>query len=183
LNIRFQFTRYVITVVRPFSPRLYQTLLRLTLASAGVHFTGVPRYLAPDVRWDLHDLSRMTLGDDCVVSTGVLFLVHDYSVSRALKACGHHIPHEVAIEGDIVVGDNAFVGARAVILPGCVIGENAIVGAGSVVKGHIPPGCVVAGCPARPIQSVEEYLARQCQRYPWLLELDRDIPQEHTYQE
>ena len=53
--------------------------------------------------------------------------------------------------GEIIVGANAFVGARAFLLPNVTIGEKAIVGACSVVTADIEPKSVVCGNPARQI--------------------------------
>jgi acetyltransferase-like isoleucine patch superfamily enzyme len=50
-----------------------------------------------------------------------------------------------------VVKKGASIGSNATILCGITIGEKAIVGAGSVVTHDVPPGCVVAGNPARPL--------------------------------
>jgi putative colanic acid biosynthesis acetyltransferase WcaF len=52
----------------------------------------------------------------------------------------------------IVIGKNAFVGARAFVLPGVQIGERAIVGACSVVTRDVESDAVVAGNPARVIR-------------------------------
>ena len=52
----------------------------------------------------------------------------------------------------IRIGKNAFVGARAFILPGVKIGEGAIVGACSVVTADVPPFTVNAGNPSRVIK-------------------------------
>jgi UDP-2-acetamido-3-amino-2,3-dideoxy-glucuronate N-acetyltransferase len=49
----------------------------------------------------------------------------------------------------------ASIGGGAVILPGIIIGENAMVGAGAVVTKDVPPYTIVAGNPARPIGKVE----------------------------
>ena len=46
-------------------------------------------------------------------------------------------------------------------MPGVTVGDGAIVGAGSVVTKDVAPGTVVAGNPARPICSSEDYLAKQ----------------------
>lgn len=54
-----------------------------------------------------------------------------------------------------VIGENAVVGAGAVVLPGIVIGENAVVAAGAVVTRDVASGCVVAGNPAKEIKKVE----------------------------
>ena len=51
----------------------------------------------------------------------------------------------------ITVGKNAFIGARAMILPGVSIGNQAIVGAMSVVSKDVPDHQVVAGNPAKKI--------------------------------
>lgn len=51
----------------------------------------------------------------------------------------------------ITVGERAFVGARAVVLPGVSIGARAVVGACSVVTREVSPGATVAGNPARAI--------------------------------
>lgn len=47
------------------------------------------------------------------------------------------------------VGRNCFIGGRSMILPGVEIGDGCVVGAGAVVTKSVPPGCVVAGNPAR----------------------------------
>ncbi|MBP6068085.1 MAG: acyltransferase [Bacteroides sp.] len=52
----------------------------------------------------------------------------------------------------IVIEDNVWVGANAVILPGVTLGYHSIVAAGSVVTRSIPPYCVCAGIPARVIK-------------------------------
>jgi acetyltransferase-like isoleucine patch superfamily enzyme len=57
-------------------------------------------------------------------------------------------PHS-APEIGVVVGENAWIGARAVLLAGAQIGEGAIVGAATVVDFEVPPYAVVAGNPAR----------------------------------
>ena len=51
--------------------------------------------------------------------------------------------------GRVCVGAGAYIGANATILPGKQVGEGAVVGAGAVVTRDVPPGAVVAGCPAR----------------------------------
>lgn len=50
--------------------------------------------------------------------------------------------------GPVTIGDRAWIGYRAVILPGVEIGEGAVVGAGAVVTRNVPPYTIVAGNPA-----------------------------------
>ncbi|WP_095588000.1 acyltransferase [Actibacterium ureilyticum] len=51
------------------------------------------------------------------------------------------------------IGENCFIGGRSLILPGVEIGDNCVVGAGSVVTKSVPARSVVAGNPARVLQS------------------------------
>jgi serine acetyltransferase len=44
------------------------------------------------------------------------------------------------------------IGAGAIVLGGIAIGDDAVIGAGSVVLSDVPPGCAVAGVPARVIR-------------------------------
>jgi len=53
-----------------------------------------------------------------------------------------------------IVKRNAKVGANATILPGVTIGENSLVGAGAVITKDVPPNTVVAGNPARTINTI-----------------------------
>lgn len=55
----------------------------------------------------------------------------------------------------VEMGDNCFVGAGAIILPGTTIGNYCIVGAGAVVKGTFPDYSVIAGNPAKIIKMIK----------------------------
>jgi putative colanic acid biosynthesis acetyltransferase WcaF len=54
--------------------------------------------------------------------------------------------------GNIVIGRDVFIGARAFVMPGITIGEGAAVGACAVVTKDVEPWTVVAGNPARVIK-------------------------------
>jgi acetyltransferase-like isoleucine patch superfamily enzyme len=49
------------------------------------------------------------------------------------------------VSGSIVIADDVWIGANAVILPGTRIGAGSIVGAGTVLRGTVPPGTLVYG--------------------------------------
>ena len=55
----------------------------------------------------------------------------------------------------ITIGDCAWIGGGAIILPGVTIGENAVIGAGSVVTHSIPANCVAVGNPCRVIRKLK----------------------------
>ncbi|PQB05087.1 acyltransferase [Aureitalea marina] len=56
----------------------------------------------------------------------------------------------------IVIEDESWIGANAVIVPGVTIGKHSIVAAGSVVTKNVPPYSVVAGNPARVIKQYDK---------------------------
>jgi maltose O-acetyltransferase len=109
-------------------------------------------------RWTLIDPGfcwLISIGDNTTIGPRVTILAHDASTRN----------HTGYTRIDRVqIGKRVFIGAHAVILPGTVLGDDVIVGAGSVVKGVVPSGTVVAGVPARPIGSTDQYVALHTQR-------------------
>ena len=96
------------------------------------------------------------IGDNCTISTEVSFITHDASVG---VFAGKNIYSDIC--GRIKVGNNCFIGCKAIILYGVSIPDNTIVAAGSVVSKTITePGCIVGGNPAKVIGRVEDYLKK-----------------------
>lgn len=93
----------------------------------------------------------VTIGDDVTIAAGTVLLTHDNSVIKCnLNATDYF--------GRIIIGNQCFVGMHSILLPGVELGDHTIVGAGSVVTKSFPKGnIVIAGNPARPICTVEEY--------------------------
>ena len=77
------------------------------------------------------------IGKYSVITFGVAILTHDY-VNQ--------------LNRDVRIGDNCFIGAHAIILPGVTIGDSCIVAAASVVARDVPAGSLVAGNPARVVE-------------------------------
>ena len=59
------------------------------------------------------------------------------------------------------IGNNVFIGAASIVLPGVTIGDNVIVGAGSLVAKSIPSDCVAAGNPAKVLCPLGIYLEKE----------------------
>ena len=55
-------------------------------------------------------------------------------------------------KGDIVIGNDVWIGYEAVIMAGVTIGDGAVIGARAVVTKDVPPYTIVGGVPAKPIR-------------------------------
>jgi len=55
-------------------------------------------------------------------------------------------------KGDIVIGNDVWIGYEAVVMAGVTIGDGAIIGARAVVTKDVPPYTIVGGVPARKIR-------------------------------
>ena len=98
---------------------------------------------------------RIEIGDNVTLAPRVHILCHDASTKQFLN---------YTKIGRVSIGDNVFIGAESVILPGVTIGNNVIIGANSTVTHNIPDNVVAAGSPARTICTLEEYLAKESKR-------------------
>lgn len=92
------------------------------------------------------------IGDNVTIAPRAHILCHDASTKRHLGYT------KIA---PVTIGNNVFIGAESVILPGVTVGDNSIIGANSTVTHDIPENTVAAGSPAKVICLLEEYLAKE----------------------
>ena len=92
---------------------------------------------------------RITIGNRVLIGAGVLIIDTDaHPILSEDRKAG-----SPARTAPIVIGDDVFIGARAIVLKGVRIGVGAVVGAGAVVTADVPPGKIVGGNPAKIIGS------------------------------
>jgi len=148
--------------LRPLFKRVFKTLakhapgssVRIGLLRACGFRIGESVYLGEDiiVAEILEDGSeKLVLGDRVAVGPRVTFVTSsDPNKSRISPK------YVTPLRGRIVVGNDAWIGAGAIILPNVTIGEQAVVGAGAVVTKDVPRMAVVAGVPARILRFLDD---------------------------
>ena len=108
---------------------------------------------------------RLIIGKFCSIACGAKFLFN--SANHSLTSLSTY-PFPIFFEewgleraqvtrawdykGDIVIGNDVWIGYEAVILAGVTIGDGAIIGTRAVVTKDVPPYTVVGGVPAKPIR-------------------------------
>jgi len=91
----------------------------------------------------LLDGGRITIGDDVLIAPNVQILTvnHPLSPLERLK--------KTNLIKDVSIGNNVWIGAGAIILPGVTVGDDVVIGAGSVVTKSLDEGWLYAGNPAK----------------------------------
>lgn len=90
-------------------------------------------------------IDDITIEDDVMIGPDVSLLTanHDFNSHYVLEAA------------PIVIKRNAWIGAKAMILPGITVGENAVVAGGAVVTKNVQANTVVGGNPARVLRTLD----------------------------
>ena len=91
--------------------------------------------------------SNVTFVTHDVFNLGINYMYKDYNINTYMRP--------------IEIMDNVFIGCNSTILPNIKIGNNVVIAAGSVVTKDIPDNSVVAGNPARVIETFEEFIQKR----------------------
>lgn len=94
---------------------------------------------------------HIQIGNNVTLAPNVHVLAHDSSFKLFLG---------MTRVGNVIIGDNVFVGADSVILPNVKIGNNCIIGANSTVCDNIPDNVVAVGSPAKVICSLDDFISK-----------------------
>lgn len=99
---------------------------------------------------------HLEIGSFCSIAPEVTFMLdgeHDYNRISTYPFKNRFLGESEPIsKGNIIVGDDVWIGFRATILSGVHIGQGAVVAAGAVVTKDIPPYAIVGGVPAKIIK-------------------------------
>ena len=98
----------------------------------------------------LVDDGHIYVGDRVMFGPNVTVATANHPIEPGLRARG------LQYNKDVYIGENSWIGAGVIIVPGVRIGKNTVIGAGSVVTKNIPDNVVAVGNPCRVLRPVSE---------------------------
>lgn len=96
----------------------------------------------------LMDSGKITIGDNVFIAPNVCIITEEHAMDVEQRAAGLEYTHPVTI------GDNVWICAGVIVLPGVTIGSNSVIGAGSVVTKDVPPNSLAVGNPCQVIRTL-----------------------------
>lgn len=97
----------------------------------------------------------ISFGNNVHIASKVTFITHDvtsYMFNYMDSSNKYNLRY-----GEIIIGNNVFIGSNSSILYDVKIGNNVIIGAGSLINKNIPDGVIVAGVPGKIIGRFDNY--------------------------
>ena len=103
-------------------------------------------------RIGLHNtiIGPVTIGDHVNLAQGITVTALNHNFADTDK----RIDEQGVSTSPVVIEDDIWIGANAVVLPGVTIGHHSVVAAGAVVTKDVPPHSLVAGVPAKIIKQL-----------------------------
>ncbi|GGD89854.1 sugar O-acetyltransferase [Paenibacillus nasutitermitis] len=105
-----------------------------------------------NVNCKLMDSGKISIGNNVFIAPNVCLITEEHAMDVEQRLAGLEYTHPVHI------GDNVWICAGAIVLPGVTIGANSVIGAGSVVTKDIPPDSLAVGNPCKVIRSLKKAL-------------------------
>ncbi|WP_205836992.1 DapH/DapD/GlmU-related protein [Neorhizobium sp. T25_27] len=91
--------------------------------------------------------NRIEIGKNVLIGSDVQIIDHSHGIAR-----NRLIREQQAEIGQVVIGDDAWIGAGAKILMNSRVGKGAVIGANAVVRGEIPDYAIAVGVPAKVVK-------------------------------
>ena len=101
------------------------------------------------------DDTHIYVGDHVMFGPNVVVATAAHPIAPALREKG------LQYNKPVHIGNNCWIGAGAIILPGVTIGENTVIGAGSVVTKDIPSNVVAVGNPCKVVKEIDSELSAE----------------------
>jgi virginiamycin A acetyltransferase len=122
---------------------------------------------------DIEVVGELDVGNYCAFAPDILFQQKNHEIHKPAmqgRFYGRVLDSELEhmSSGPITVGNDVWIGARAIVLSGVTIGDGAVVGAGSIVTDDVEPYSVVAGVPASHVKwRFSEEVREKLQAFAW----------------
>ena len=97
----------------------------------------------------LIDNNSLKIGDNVAIGPFCTMICHSNNIVGK-----SHLFTKNYLDDDICIGNNVFIGAQCVLLPGTIIQDNVVVASNSVVKGILESGGVYGGSPVKRIKTI-----------------------------
>jgi maltose O-acetyltransferase len=169
--------------------RFYAYILRQWVSCIPFHFIRLHIYRLSGLKTgkncsilmgcELRYPKKIIFGDHCVINRdvvldgrgGLLTLGNNVDVAQevVIWTLGHEIHDDFHRDksAPVTIEDYAWIGHRAIIMPGVTIGRGAVVAAGAVVTRNVPVMSIVAGVPAKIIGQRRSALSYTKNHRPW----------------
>ena len=95
-------------------------------------------------------IGPVTIGSHVNLAQGITVT----ALNHNFEETGKRIDQQGVSTNPVVIGDDVWIGANAVILPGVTLGNHCVIAAGAVVTKDVPPHSLVAGVPAKIIKTI-----------------------------
>lgn len=120
-------------------------------ANWGGHHVHFGSYIYANSNLTLVDDGHIYIGDRVMFGPNVTIATANHPINSELREKG------LQYNKDVHVGENTWIAANVVIVPGIRIGKNVVIGAGSVVTKDIPDNVVAVGNPCRILREIGEH--------------------------
>lgn len=130
----------------------------------GIH-THIGNDFYANFNLTLVDDTDIFIGDNVLIGPNVIIDTAGHPIRPDIRA------KQAQFNIPVTIGNNVWIGAGAILLPGVTIGDNTVIGAGSIVTKDVPANVVAMGAPCRVAREIGE---RDMKYYYKDLEIDID---------
>ena len=109
---------------------------------------GAGTYVNRHTYFDAH--LEMRIGEHCLIGPNCYFTDANHR-----REPGQPVNQQGIETKPVIIGDNVWIGAHCIVLPGVTIGDGAVIGAGSLVTRDIPAGMLAYGRPAEVVRALQ----------------------------